>query len=73
MIDEEEYEIGACAIGVPVLDHRGRVVAALSIPFPKARFSPDRNQELIKAAMYASERLSALLGWQESENIVSIE
>jgi DNA-binding IclR family transcriptional regulator len=67
VIDEEEYEIGACAIGAPVQDHRGRVVAAISASFPKARFSPERNQSIVEATVKASERLSALLGWQEGE------
>ena len=64
-VDEEEYELDACATGAPVRDHRGQVVATVSVVTPKTRYDSQRCTELIKAVVDAARRISALLGWQE--------
>lgn len=60
--DEGDYEPGVCAVGAPVWDHSGSVVAALSIAVPQSRYSEERRKQLIELAMDAARRLSAALG-----------
>ncbi|MEE1664731.1 IclR family transcriptional regulator [Streptomyces sp. NPDC003631] len=59
----EEFEAGLVGVSAPVRDFRGRVVAALNISAPKARFG-DRLDEAGRTTARAATRVSALLGWQ---------
>lgn len=62
-IDDQENELGIRCIGVPVFDHRGSVVAAISVSGPAARMSIERLTELstfvMNAAAGVSRRLAA--------------
>jgi DNA-binding IclR family transcriptional regulator len=59
----EEFEAGLVGVSAPVRDFRGRVVAALNISAPKARFG-DRLDEAGRTTARAATRVSTLLGWQ---------
>lgn len=39
--DNEEYLVGVCCLGVPVMDHRKRIMAGLAVSAPSARFPLD--------------------------------
>jgi DNA-binding IclR family transcriptional regulator len=60
-VSDEDLDEGACSIAAPILNHKGEVVAAISIASPKSRFGCDemhRNrQAVIAAAKEASSRL----------------
>jgi len=58
----EEVEPGLVAVGAPVRDHEGRVVAALSIAGPKIRLPPARFPELAILVCQAAARVSQQLG-----------
>jgi DNA-binding IclR family transcriptional regulator len=62
-IDEQDFELGVYAVGAPVFDHSGQVVAGLSITTPQQRHSPERQQELIRLVVAAAQRISARLGY----------
>jgi DNA-binding IclR family transcriptional regulator len=63
-VDEEDFERGVYAIGAPVRDGTGRVIAGISITTPETRYSSARRQELIALVVSAAQRLSEKLGYQ---------
>ena len=68
-VDEESFEVGVYAIGAPVRDHSGHVVAGITVTTPQSRYSPQRREELIHMIVQAADRISARLG-QVSESTV---
>ena len=58
----EELEPGFVAVGAPVRDASGEVVAALSVGGPKARMGGDRLAACTKQVVAAARRVSARLG-----------
>jgi IclR family acetate operon transcriptional repressor len=61
----EDVVIGVAAIGAPIRDASGRVVAALSIAGIMPRFSPERLPGLIEAVQEEARAVSRSLGWGE--------
>ncbi len=57
--------IGVAAVGAPVWDGSGRVVAALSVAGITPRFGEDRLPDLITAVQEEAKGVSASLGWGE--------
>lgn len=60
---ENEYELGLRAVAVPVRDHAGDVVAALSVSGPSYRFEEDRLPEIIELIQESGRAASARLGY----------
>lgn len=60
----EELEIGFVAIGAPLRDAAGEVVAAVSVGGPKGRLVPARTRELLALLVAAADRISTRLGHQ---------
>jgi DNA-binding IclR family transcriptional regulator len=61
-IASEELERGYVAIGAPVRDARGRVVAAISVGGPKTRLTRTRTAQLAALVRHAADRVSYRLG-----------
>lgn len=61
-IATEELEDGFVAIGAPVRDARGRVVAAISVGGPKTRLTRARTEQLATQVRQAADRVSGRLG-----------
>lgn len=61
---DEEFEAGLVAVGAPVRDFRGSIVAAVNVSAPKFRFA-ERLEPAGQAVKAAADRLSALLGRPE--------
>ncbi len=61
-IGREEFELGLNAIAAPIYDHRGEVVAAISISGPAFRLSPDRFPALAGQVKQTARTLSGQLG-----------
>lgn len=57
---------GVAAIGAPIRDVSGQVVAALSIAGTRPRFEADRLPELIEAVRQEANAVSIGLGWVET-------
>lgn len=64
-IDEQDYEIGVYAIGAPVRDHTGRVVAGITVTVPEVRYNPIRKEQIVQMVIEASRKVSARLGYIE--------
>lgn len=58
----EEYEEGLNAVAVPVRDHTGTVVAAVSLSGPAYRLVPERMQELAEALKTGGQEISSRMG-----------
>jgi DNA-binding IclR family transcriptional regulator len=58
-IDDGEFEPGIRAVAVPVRDVFGNVVAALGMPGPVQRMTPERIPEIARALMEAANAISA--------------
>lgn len=61
-IGQEEYEADLSAVGSAVRDHRGDVVASITVSGPSFRLSADRLRQLGEAVRLAAARISARLG-----------
>jgi DNA-binding IclR family transcriptional regulator len=62
----EEFEIGLTAAAVPVFNHLGVVVGAVSISGPAFRFIPEKTPGLIDALKQAGLQVSAKMGYTGS-------
>lgn len=63
-VDREEYEVGICAVSAPIHDQASRMVAALSMPGPTSRMTPERVAEVATALVEAGGTISRRLGWK---------
>lgn len=61
----EELEAGFVAVGAPVFDHTGGVVAAISLGGPKARFTHERISELAPLIKQSAVQISYKLGFRD--------
>lgn len=59
----DDYAVGAFAIGAPIWDHLGNVVAAISIATPNTRDHPNRYKELIELVVHTANELSGKMGF----------
>jgi DNA-binding IclR family transcriptional regulator len=62
-IDEEDLEIGAFAIGAPVFNNEGDIVASITLAVPGPRFNTERKNQLIPVVVNTARRISAELGY----------
>jgi DNA-binding IclR family transcriptional regulator len=59
----EEFEIGLNAVAVPVYNHQGVVIGALSISGPAFRFDPEKIPGLLETLKDAGLKVSANMGY----------
>jgi IclR family transcriptional regulator, pca regulon regulatory protein len=64
--DLEGLYPGCCAVGAPVRDQAGEVVACLSVVMPSGRFGPEEQELCVESVRQAATSLSAFLGWNPS-------
>jgi DNA-binding IclR family transcriptional regulator len=62
-----ELDANTSSIAVPLRDHSGEVVAAVSVNGPTARLDEAARKATLEALMSVSARLSAQLGWRGSD------
>jgi len=58
-LDDEEFEAGVRAIAAPIRDIDGNVIAAMSVPGPAKRLTPERIPEIAQALVEAADAVSA--------------
>ena len=61
-LDDEESTVGLRCVAAPVYDAAGTMVAAMSISVPVARWSRNRQDELLALVLAGTRELSARLG-----------
>jgi DNA-binding IclR family transcriptional regulator len=61
-VDDQENEIGACCVAVPIRDGQGRALAAISISGPAARIDGARIETLASALVEAAAEIGFRLG-----------
>jgi DNA-binding IclR family transcriptional regulator len=61
----EEFEIGLNAVAVPVFNHQGVVIGALSISGPAFRFEPEKIPGLLDTLKEAGLKVSASMGYKQ--------
>ena len=59
----DELEAGFVAVGAPVSNHQGLVVAAISIGGPSIRLTAQRISDLAESVMQSAGRISRRLGY----------
>jgi DNA-binding IclR family transcriptional regulator len=64
-INPGEYRGEIVGIAAPVRDHRGEVVAGVSVSGPSYRFNVTRAKSFAPAVMKAAESISRKLGWSQ--------
>jgi DNA-binding IclR family transcriptional regulator len=62
--DREEAVTGACCVSAPVRDHRGEVVAAVSVSMMAARMAAWRESQLVSLVRSTAGKISTALGCQ---------
>ena len=58
----------AASLAVPIFNHDGKLVAALSLGGPLSRFTPESCPNLLKTLKDAGDRLSEALGYVPKSN-----
>lgn len=58
-----EVTLNTAAVGVPIFNHEGTVVAAISVGAIEARFSNERLPKIVELLKNAGNKLSKELGW----------
>ena len=59
----EDFEIGLNSMSVPVFNHVGAVIGAVSISGPAFRFDPEKAPGLLEALKQAGLQISAKMGY----------
>jgi IclR family KDG regulon transcriptional repressor len=63
-LDDEEFEVGIRAVSAPICDIDGNVIAAMSMPGPSKRLTPERIPEIAEALVETANAVSAHV-WRE--------
>ena len=64
-LDNREIEEDVECIGAPILDHRGNVIAALSISGPQRKINTPQEKQFVSSVMKAAGLISSKLGYME--------
>lgn len=64
-VDDEEFEEGLRCVSAPIFDHRGHVVASISLAAPVFRLRKERVPQVARLVMAAADGLSEALGYQK--------
>jgi IclR family transcriptional regulator, KDG regulon repressor len=61
-MDDEEHEAGIHCVAMPVRDHAGATVAAMSVSWPTFRYERQKEPAYLEAIRAATAEISAILG-----------
>lgn len=65
--DLEGVYVGTCAVGAPVRDQVGTVIASISVVVPAGRFGPQERELCTQAVKKAASAFSSYLGWHPGQ------
>jgi DNA-binding IclR family transcriptional regulator len=60
-LDEQELSEDVCCVGAPIRNGPDRVIAAISVAMPKARFRQDKVPEWTKLLVETAARISSVI------------
>lgn len=63
-VDDEEHTIGVRCFAMPIRNHAGQTIAALSVSFPTVRFTEERGQQALTLLREAVDAISRDLGYR---------
>jgi DNA-binding IclR family transcriptional regulator len=66
-LSDQEADPGASAIGAPIFDHKGKIVAGLSIAGPRDRINEKNKVRLIRLLKETVAKISQDLGYTQSD------
>ena len=72
-VAEGDYDLSAYAIGAPLRDHTGQVVAAISVVIPQGRYNQELKHEKLKLVLDVALRLSEKLGYRGDSDLQTME
>lgn len=72
-LDREECEEGASCVAAPIRNHRGKIVAAVSISGPTVRLRDDRLAVLVSHILKTAYEISTRLGFDQRQLAVDEE
>jgi DNA-binding IclR family transcriptional regulator len=64
--DDEGLYPSLCAVGSPVRDQVGQVIAAISVVSPVGRYGPEERRRAAEAVKHTATLLSTYLGWNSA-------
>jgi len=64
-VDNEEYELGICAVSAPIFNRGGSMIAAIGGPSPTSRMTPERIVKIAEAYKKAAQAISHRMGYDE--------
>ncbi len=62
-LDDEECELGARCVAAPIYNHRGKIVAALSISGPISRMTHQRVREIAPVLVKTTREISSMMAY----------
>lgn len=66
--DEEEFDEGISAVGMPIFDHTGEAVAAIVVLIPSTRFTSNPNSETLVALKATTDAVSDHLSHKSEQS-----
>jgi IclR family KDG regulon transcriptional repressor len=63
-VAEEDYELNTFAIGAPICNHTGEVIAAMSIAIPQSRYNHDLQMTKLRLVLDIVAQLNKKLGYR---------
>lgn len=65
IVTADDLDLGAHSVAAPIWNYEGRVVAAISIAGPSARFTPEAIERYVTLVRLGASEISAKLGYRE--------
>lgn len=66
IVTADDLDLGAHSVAAPIWNYDGRVIAAISIAGPSARFTPEVVERYVSLVRSGASEISAKLGYQET-------
>lgn len=64
-VDNEENEVGGRCISAPVRNHKGKIIAAVSVSAPAIRMGRERDEEIAREVISTCDKMSSSLGYEK--------
>jgi DNA-binding IclR family transcriptional regulator len=62
-VDDEELEVGICAVSAGIRNQPGNVIASISVPGPTSRMTTERIPQIAAALKETADLISRRMGW----------